>query len=346
MQRPDLSNVEQTIRNYIEYLEAQLQLKFKQKTISGEGKNQIGNDYSFTEPPTTINILTFSKQGMVKRTPRHHYSRQHRGGMGIFDLEPSPKDEPAFLVCADEKNTLLLFSDLARVYRYPLSKIEEAPPRSKGQVIDRLPLEENERIVAAVIERASGYVALASRRGFVRCLRHHLFGEHLRPGTSMYNLAEFGSLASVCWTSGDDDLFITSQKGMAIRFNEKSLPPQGSKGISLTTGDGVVSVTAVRGDGQVCIISADGKGTTRLMSGFAPNKSPGGSGKIAMKSPKIVSAMSVSSQDELFLISRQSKIIRFLADEIPPSQGVVQGVNCMTLRNDEVVAVTLGTSLK
>lgn len=345
MQRPDLTNADILIREYIEFLESKIAASRMETSTGSSSSLQAKDDYSFTEPPTTANILTFSQSGVIKRTHRHHYYRQHRGGMGIFDLETPASDPPIFLVGAEQNQTLLLFSDRARVFRYPLSKIEESPPRSKGQFLDHLPLEPNERIVAAIPERASGYLALASRKGFVRCLRHHMFGEHLKPGTSMYHLSEFGPLAAICWTSGDDDLFLVSMNGMAIRFNEKSLPPQGSKGINLAQGDQLVAVTAIQAEGQVCILSADGKGTSRLMTGFAPNKSPGGIGKIAMKATRVVAAVAASPESDLFLLSRQAKIIRFLAGEIPTTEGAVQGVNCMLFRNDEVVAATLGTAL-
>jgi DNA gyrase/topoisomerase IV subunit A len=76
------------------------------------------------------------------------------------------------------------------------------------------------------------------------------------------------------------------------------------------------------------------------MAGFAPNKSLGGSGKIAIKNDQVVSAFSIEPNDDIFIISRLCKIIRFPADEVPPTEGVVQGVNCISLRADEVVAAT------
>jgi DNA gyrase subunit A len=75
------------------------------------------------------------------------------------------------------------------------------------------------------------------------------------------------------------------------------------------------------------------------MSGFAPNKTPGGSGKIAIKSNKVAGAVTIETNDDLFIISRLGKVIRFPASEVPPTEGVVQGVNCMGLRGDEVVAL-------
>ena len=158
----------------------------------------------------------------------------------------------------------------------------------------------------------------------------------------MYNLGDFGPLASVCWTPGDADLLMVTRKGIAIRFNEKALPPQGTKGINLSKDDQVVSAASVEQDSQVFVAGADGKGATRLMNGFSPNKSPGGSGKILLKSEAVIGAASVSPSDDLFLITRLGKIIRFLADEVPTTEGTVQGVYCMGLRGDEVVAITVG----
>ena len=89
------------------------------------------------------------------------------------------------------------------------------------------------------------------------------------------------------------------------------------------------------------LLGADGKGTVRLMSGFRQNKAPGAGGKQALKTDRLVGAVAVAQNDDVFIISEQSKMIRFAAAEIPPKEGVVQGVNCMALRHDEVAALTV-----
>ncbi len=53
----------------------------------------------------------------------------------------------------------------------------------------------------------------------------------------------------------------------------------------------------------------------------------------------MVTAVTVNETDDLFAISRLGKLIRFSAADVPPKTGVVQGVNCMSLRADEVTAV-------
>jgi DNA gyrase subunit A len=98
----------------------------------------------------------------------------------------------------------------------------------------------------------------------------------------------------------------------------------------------------VQEDSSVFLLSADGKGAIRLMSGFAANKAPGAGGKVALKAEQLVGAVTCTDRDDLFVISRLGKIIRFQAVEVPPKEGVVQGVNCMALRADETTALTAG----
>ena len=338
MQRPDLSSADPEILQYIEYLEKKLGLgspKTKPVEITPISTTEI----IYTEPETTHCILTLSQDGYIKRTYRHLYFRQHRGGMGVFDLDVNSPDSPVLLANADEGQIMLLFTNLARVFRYPVKNIVSQPVRARGdQAFERLGLSPDEKIVAALPEQARGYVALVSKIGKVRSLRHHLFGEHMRPGNPLFNVTEFGQLAAACWSPGDGDLFVLSRTGIAIRFSEKALPPQGGVGLRVADGDEVVAITPVDENSSVFMLGADGKGTIRLMSGFLANKTPGGNGKIAMKNTHLVGAASVSPEDEIFAVSKQSKIIRFKADEVPPTDGVVQGVNCLGMRQDEVVA--------
>ncbi len=343
MQRPDLSKADPEIIAYIEYLEAQLK-GYTPRRISAAPKEVEEPSLEPAlpaEPPTTINIATISQGGLGKRTPRHLYPRQHRGGMGIFDLDVSTPDSPAILSSLDASDNALVFTNLAKVYRLPANRLSDSEVRSKGILLfDRYEMEEGEMPVAILPERASGYVALVSTFGKVRCLRHHLFGEHMRPGSLFFNTRETGPLAAACWTEGDSDLFVLTQKGIAIRFSEKAISPQGDWGIKVASDDRVVAITSVYEDGLVFMVASDGKGTIREMAGFAANKSAGGSGKIAMKNDHLVGAAAVTPNDDLFILTQLGKVIRFRADEVPSTDGVVQGVICINMRNDEVVAVT------
>lgn len=344
IERPDLSRVDPEVREYIEYLENQLESRRGGRPAEpGETLPPLEQ----SEPETTLNVVAIAASGVAKRTPRHLYLRQRRGGMGIFDLETSEEDPPTILAVADEGQSLLLFTNQARAFRLPVRAMPETPVRSRGQSITaRLALQPGERLVAALPDLVKGNVAMVSKHGMVRSLRHHVFGEYMKPGTALFDPARFGPLAAACWAQGESDLFIATRQGRAIRFSEKLTPPQGGPGIRLEGDDLPVAITSVTQESGVFLICEDGRGTIRLMSGFNPNKSAGGSGKIALNSDSLVGAVSVEDGDDIFLISKLSKIIRFSAEEVPAKEGVVQGVHCMSLRADVVAALTASATVE
>jgi DNA gyrase subunit A len=347
--RPDLTNVEPAIRAYIESLEAELAAVRKDRRPARpspvheedrlEGLPEISEP---SEPPTSINIITATSSGMAKRTPRHLYMRQRRGGMGVFDIETHDDEPPAVLAQAEEKQNLLLLTRMGRAYRLPVSTISETPVRGRGQpFLGKISLPDDDAIAAILHEQAQGYLAIASQSGMVRMLRHHVFGEYMKPGQPVYDYRIFGPLAAACWTAGDGDLFIATRQGRAIRFSEKLIPPAGGPGIRLSNGDVVVGIAPVYDETGVFLLGSDGRGTIRLMASFTPNKAPGAGGKIAMNTDKLVAALSTDEKQDALVVSRLAKIIRFPLDDVPTKDAPVQGVNCMMLRADEPVAAVL-----
>lgn len=331
MERPDLSQLPGEVVDYIRFLEAQLQ---QQAPASGPAPEP-------SEPPTTVQLITISQQGQAKRTPRHFYGRQRRGGMGVFDLIMAEDDAPALLALADAADRLLLFSDLGRGFRIEVSALPEDEVRARGVSLHTLlPLLDGERIVAALPAKGGAHVILVSERGWVRRIRNSFFAGVLIAGTTFHETSQGGPLAAACWSPGDADLFIVTRQGMAIRFSESQVSGRtGALGLRVAPGDAVVGVTPVYEAGGAFIAAAGGQGAIRLMSGFRPNKSPGAAGKQAMKSDEVIGTVAVAPEDDLFLISRLGKIIRFSAGDVPPKESAVQGVNCMSLRADTTVAL-------
>lgn len=348
MERPDLVNINPDVIAYVEYLETRIAaLEGKRSRPLTPAEDDRRSETALPqETASTDSLFTLSAAGKLKRTFRHLFSRQHRGGMGIFDLDVDPPDLPVAVQIIPEGASLLLFTNFARVFRLPASRFEAGDVRAKGEELAvRFPLEAGERFVALLQDRATGYVALGSQRGRVRVLRHHLFGEHMRPGTAMFRSDEFGELAAVCWTPGNADLLLLTRRGMGIRFAEKLLNPQGDLGIKLSDGDQLVATLSVDEDSQVFLAGADGRGTLRSMKSFAANKSAGGMGKLAMRTDQLTGGLVVNSADDIFMISRLSKLIRFPVNEVPETDGVVQGVACMQLRADEAAALSIGRGL-
>ncbi len=344
--RPDLSNVPDDIVAYIAALEAELERQADDERSEGAARPEIPLEPS--EPPTTMQVISVSASGLAKRTPRHLYLRQRRGGMGIFDLDSPSDDPPKFLVVADQSAGLLLVTDQSRAFRLEVATLAEAAIRSRGQsLLEGFPLRPNEKLALVVPDQGGTYLLLASQRGQVRRIGRQYLGKSLQPGTVLYDPKEGGAPAAASWSSGSDELFIATKQGKAIRFAERLVPVRGCLGLRVEQGDQVVGIAAAGADGGVFLLNSDGKGTIRLFSGFAANKEPGAGGKVAMKTDELIGAAAIhnstGNQHDLFCISQLGKIVRFQAAEVPAKEGVVQGVNCMSLRADSCTAFTVCT---
>ncbi len=346
MQRPDMGGVPPEVLAYIEGLEQELaRLRATGKRVAAADATDAA-DADPAEPPTTINVVTVTQNGLIKRTPRHLYTRQRRGGMGVFGLDAAEDDPPERLLAADEAAGITIVSDQGRAFRLAVRDLPEAALHSRGTSLrERLPLQAGEAIALAFAdapaEGRGAYLAVVTRRGQVRRIGSQYLGKNLQPGTILFNVSEGGPPAAACWTSGTDDLFIVTRGGQAIRFAERLVPVRGCLGMRIDPADAAVGIAAAQEGGGVFLLGADGKGTIRLFSGFAANKSPGAGGKVAMKTERIVGAAAVREQDDILIISRLGKVIRFSAAEVPPKEGVVQGVICMNLRADECAAMTV-----
>lgn len=361
LERPDLSQTTPDVRAYIESLERELE-RVRLNAIAARSRGDaprrpapaarpaLEEDRPETlpelnepeEPPTTLNVITLTASGIAKRTPRHLYTRQRRGGMGIFDLETPDDTPPAILTLADEAQTLLLLSQQGRAYRLPVANIPEMPVRGRGSsILGKIILGAEDGLALAIPEQAEGYLALVSQTGFVRKLRHHVFGEAMKPGAELLKFSQYGGLAAACWSTGNDDVLIVTRQGRAIRFPEKLIAPAGVQALRLTDGDEAVSIAAVDDSSKVFLLGADGKGILRLMDSFTPNKSPGAGGKNIFSAQRLVAALTADEHEDAFIISHLSKIIRFHLDDVPVKDGIVQGVICIALRADEPVAVAL-----
>ena len=332
-ERPDLSNVSPDVLAYIEALEAELQ------SAQSSQPRRRSADTEPAEPPTTQQVITISQRGMAKRTARHLYGRQRRSGIGVFDLEVDEHDYPAHVAVADESEQLLLFSNLGRVFPLAVADIHQTKElRAPGEsLISKFPFHGNEHVIGAIPAEGGQYVILASQRGWVQRVAASYFGKNLIPGMTFHDVKQGGQVTAVCWTNGRDEIFLATQQSQGIRFRETQVPARGGcLGLRVNPSDEIVAVASVVESSSVFVVGYDGKGTIRQMSGFRMNKAPGAGGKTILKTDQLIGAVTVNEADDLFILAQSGKIIRFQANEVPPKEGVVQGVNCMGLRNDVV----------
>ena len=294
-----------------------------------------------------VMVISVTVTGQCKRTPLNDYAVQRRGGVGVFDILTSRDDQASRLLVARATANLLLLTDHGRAFRVPVHSLPLTEVRGRGTSLpDRLPLASGESIGALLalddeLDPRS-YVLIATSDGWVRRLRRNYVGPHLQPGTQLCDpLREGGTPVAMSLSSGNADILLALRGGAGIRFDEQTIRRDAVHGIQVKPGDTIAGITSVQNDDAVLLVTADGKGTRRLMNAFRANKTPGGQGKVLMKTDALVGAVAVSDTDSVLCLSAQAKIIHFAATELPTTAGTVQGNNIMDCRGSNLTAIAV-----
>lgn len=297
--------------------------------------------------PNDVMVLTITRRGLAKRTPLNEYSTQRRGGIGVYDILAARDDAAAHLAVTREDAALLVLSSRGRAFCIPVDSLPLSEPRGRGASLPERLLFTEEETVAAVLplddqRDTRNTVLIATTNGWLRSLHRNYVGTHLQPGTLLSDPRRGGPPAALALSKGTGDVLLTLRSGAGYRFPERLIGRDGVRGIQTHPDDWVVGLVGVESDDdEVLLVTGDGQGVRRQMAGFASNKSPGGQGKVIIKSDVLAGAARVRPGDEALCISNAAKIIRFAVDEVPAKSGNVQGVSILDIRGDSLAALTV-----
>jgi DNA gyrase subunit A len=192
------------------------------------------------------------------------------------------------------------------------------------------------------------YLFMVTKRGVVKKTALNEYNTSRRDGIIALNLDELDELIDVKLTNGQEEIFLATKRGLAIRFNEQEVrstgrATRGVKGISLGSEDEVIGMETVREDAEMLTVTANGFGK-RTQIGEYRVQGRGGKGIINVKTSErngpVVSIQAVKSTEELMMISAEGIIIRFNVASISSLGRATQGVTLMRMdEGDKVVAV-------
>jgi DNA gyrase subunit A len=297
--------------------------------------------------PDDVMVLTITSRGLAKRTPLNDYSTQRRGGVGVFDIQSTRDDLAAHLAVTRASASLLVLSSRGRAFRVPIDSLPLTEVRGRGASLpERLLFTEDETVAAVLAlddeQDPRNTVLIGTQNGWLRSLHRTYAGPRLQPGTLLSDPKRGGPPAVLALSNGNSDVLMVLRSGLGYRFSERLISREGVRGIQTRPDDYVVGVVSIQGDeDEVLLVTADGQGTRRQMAGFASNKSPGGQGKVIIKSDALAAAARVAAGDEALCISGFAKIIRFAVDEAPAKSGNVQGVSILDTRGDSLAALAV-----
>jgi DNA gyrase subunit A len=299
--------------------------------------------------------ITRTRAGYIKRVPVSAYRSQKRGGRGVSGADLREDDIVADLFICSTHDWLLVFTQNGRVHRVKAYQVPERTRAARGMYIANVPglaLDKDER-VAAVIPlsefRDDRYLAFATRQGRVK---RTALDEYDSPRSTLIaiSLNDGDELIGVTVTSGDDDLFLISKGGMAIRFHETDARPMGRnaagvRGMRIGPDDEVYWLAKERDDGQLLVVTEEGYGKRTPLERYSRQRR-GGKGVITAKlTPArggLAGALVAPYEAEIFIVTDTGTVIRTPVADVRPTGRATQGVRVMRPEEGaKVVSVAL-----
>jgi DNA gyrase subunit A len=205
-------------------------------------------------------VVTVTHGGYAKRTALSDYRAQRRGGKGRSGMATKDEDFIATLFVASTHAPLLFFSNRGMVYKTKTWRLPLGAPNTRGKaLINLLPLEQGETItsIMALPEDENTWadmnVMFATNKGTVRRNKLSDFVQVNRNGKIAMKLEEEDDqIVNVVLCTEQDDVFLTTHKGRAIRFPATDVRvfagrnSVGVRGIRLAEGDELISMAILR----------------------------------------------------------------------------------------------------
>jgi DNA gyrase subunit A len=290
-------------------------------------------------------VVTITRTGYAKRTKTDLYRAQRRGGKGVQGAALKSDDLVAhFFVCSTH-DWILFFTNKGRVYRAKAYELPEANRNARGQHVANLLAFQPDETIADVITirnyEVSPYLVLATKAGLVKKTKLSDFDSNRSGGIVAINLREDDELIDAALISATDDLVLVSSKAMSIRFSadDEALRPMGRAtsgviGMRFGDDDELLAMEVVQDDMEI-LVATEGGFAKRTKIDEYPSQGRGGKGvltaRIVSTRGRLVGAVAVRPEDEIFAITSDGVVIRTKAAEVRRAQRQTMGVRLVSL---------------
>jgi DNA gyrase subunit A len=296
-------------------------------------------------------VITVSRAGYVKRVAIDTFRRQGRGGKGVRGATLKEEDVITNVFTTTTHHWLLVFTTRGKVYRVKVHHVPDASRIARGVYAANLPgvvVSADERISAVLDlkEYAEGrFLLFATKKGVVKKTALPEY-DSPRTGLAAINLRGDDELIDVKLTDGNDQVFLVSRKGQAIRFREGLVRGMGRAtggviGMRLAEDDEVISLGLASEGEEMISVTHQGYGKRSKLDAY-PVKGRGGKGvighQLTNKTGLLAGAFVGSNDQDLLTISSTGKVQRVAAADIRRVGRSSQGVRTMRVEPGEMVA--------
>jgi len=286
-------------------------------------------------------MITITHKGFMKRTSLDEYRSQKRGGKGVIGSGQYDEDFVEHLFTASTHDNIMFFMNSGRVYVEKVYNLPEGSRIAKGRALANiLELQKGEKIAAMIcvdgFEESEQRIVLATEMGVTKKTMLSDYRNHRKGGLIGIKIDVGDNLIGARLTNGSNDIVLVTSNAQSIRFPETDLRDQGRatrgvRGIKLKTEkDKVVAIEIVAEDAKLLIAGANGLGKRTDFSDYRV-QSRGGSGIIAIKSDKVVGALSVTDEDEIMMFTKKGQAVRSPIDTVRITGRAASGVKLVNL---------------
>ncbi len=297
-------------------------------------------------------VVTISHLGYMKRLPVTTYRKQKRGGVGVGSGGVE-EDFVEHLFIASTHDNLLLFTTKGKAFVIKVHEIPQASRISKGKFIANfVSLAQGEKITSYIPVRKfeeGKYLAMATRLGQIKKCDLTDFENTRRSGIVAIGLDPKDELIEAELTDGNQEIFLATHNGKAIRFPENLVRSMGRtaggvRGINLEDKDYLIGMEVVNKDATLLSVTEKGFGKRSEVSEYRVT-SRGGKGvtniKVTEKNGRVVGLRCVTDKDDLMIITQTGMVVRCSVKDIRETGRVAQGVRLINLKkaNDKVTTI-------
>ncbi|HJQ18101.1 MAG TPA: DNA gyrase subunit A [Allosphingosinicella sp.] len=337
-------------------------------------------------------VVTVTHAGYIKRTPLESFRTQNRGGKGRAGMATKDEDAVIKLFVTSTHTPVLFFSTHGKVYRLKVWRLPEGAPQARGRpMVNLLPLAEGETISTVLplpedeAEWGKLHVVFATAHGGVRRNSMDAFANIPSNGKFAMRFEEDATdrLIGVALLTEDDDVLLATRNGKAIRFSAtdvrefQSRTSTGVRGISLKSGDEVISLSILRGfpatteerdaylrtapwkereeeplltaermaefaEAEEFILTVTANGYGKRTSAYEYRRTNrGGQGitniETSARNGPVVASFPAHNGEQLMLVTDQAKLIRTTVGDIRIAGRNTQGVTIFRVADEEHV---------
>ena len=303
-------------------------------------------------------VVARTHLGYIKRMQDDNFKAQKRGGKGIKGMPTIEDDYIEDIFMTTTHHYIMFFTNKGRVYRLKGYDIPESSRTARGvaivNLLEMLPGEKVTAIIPFKRYEENKYLFMATKNGMIKKTPLIDYVNVKKSGLIAINLKDDDDLIEVKITDGKDDMFLITEGGMCIRFNERDVrstgrSTMGVKGISLSKDDKVISLIMGSHGDHILFVTKNGMGKKTDIAEFS-SQNRGGKGlkcyKITEKTGNLVGAKIVNDENEMMLITNEGIIIRFDSSDVSALGRVTSGVKLMNIDYENGVFVAAITKVR